>query len=291
MFAAIPFPDLSPNVFTLPGFTLFGMELGPFPLRWYALAYIAGLLLGWRYIVGLLRNQTLWGARGAPAAPAAADDLLFYATLGVILGGRLGYVLFYRPDLILGAPLEILALWQGGMSFHGGLIGVGLAIWWFARSQKANLWSVADVAAAATPIGLCFGRIANFINGELWGRPTTLPWGVIFPNADGLPRHPSQLYESALEGALLFVALRIATHRFQALARPGLTTGIFLVGYGLVRASLETVREPDAHMPDFPLGLTMGMMLSLPMIALGAYLILRALRRPEPAAPARAKEA
>jgi phosphatidylglycerol:prolipoprotein diacylglycerol transferase len=281
--AAIQFPDLNPVALSLGPFELGDWRLGPFQLRWYALAYIAGLLLGWRYIVSLLRTQKLWTPAGAPMNAQDADDLLFWATLGVIIGGRLGYVLFYKPDMIWMNPLEVPALWRGGMSFHGGLIGVALALFWFSRTRKATLLQVGDVAAAATPIGLFFGRLANFVNGELWGRPTDLPWGVIFPGAGAEPRHPSQLYEAALEGIALFVALRIATHAFGSLQRPGLTTGIFLAGYGLARASLEMVREPDAHMPEALRGyVTMGLLLSLPMIAIGAWLIRRALRAPSP---------
>ncbi|MBL8551409.1 MAG: prolipoprotein diacylglyceryl transferase [Hyphomonadaceae bacterium] len=282
--AAIQFPNLDPVALSLGPVELGTLTLGPFQLRWYALAYIAGLLLGWRYIVSLLRTERLWAPAKAPMSAQDADDLLFWATLGVIIGGRLGYVLFYKPDMLWLSPLEVPALWRGGMSFHGGLIGVGLALLWFSRTRKTPLLTVFDVAAAATPIGLCFGRIANFINGELWGRPTTAPWGVIFPGAGPAPRHPSQLYESLLEGLVLFIVLRIATHSFDSLKRPGLTAGIFLVGYGLVRASLEQVREPDAHMPEALRGyVTMGLLLSLPMILGGAWLIRRALRLPPPA--------
>jgi len=285
MLAAIPFPDFDPVIFQLPALDLpFGIHLGPFPLRWYALAYIAGLLLGWRYIVLLLQSPGRWGGKPAPMGREAADDLLFWATLGVVAGGRLGYVLFYmlpsdteRARLIAN-PFTIFELWNGGMAFHGGLIGVALAIWHFSRTRNVPLLRVGDLAAAATPIGLFFGRLANFINGELWGRPTDAPWAVIFPNAGPEPRHPSQLYEAGLEGLALFAILSVAVWRFRALSRPGLCTGLFLTGYGMFRASLESVRQPDAQLPEFPLGLTMGMMLSLPMILIGAWLIWRALR-------------
>jgi phosphatidylglycerol:prolipoprotein diacylglycerol transferase len=284
--AAIPFPNIHPEIFSLGPFNLFGLELGPFALRWYALAYIVGLALGWRYLVILSRRADLWGKPTAPYTAVDADDYLVAATLGVIIGGRLGYVLFYRPDLIFSNPLEILAVWQGGMSFHGGAIGVALATVLHARARKIPLLSLGDAAAAATPIGLFFGRIANFINGELWGRPTDVPWAVIFPNAGPEPRHPSQLYESVLEGLVLFAVLRIATYRFKSLQRPGLNVGIFLVGYALARVALENVREPDRHMPHFAMGLTMGMMLSIPMLIGGAYLIWRALRAAPPASSA-----
>jgi phosphatidylglycerol:prolipoprotein diacylglycerol transferase len=273
MFTAIPFPHLDPAVFTLPGFDIGSMHLGPFPLRWYALAYIAGLILGWRYMVNIVKDERLWLPKQVRPTPLACDDFLFWATLGVIFGGRLGYILFYNTQILWTNPLEVLQIWNGGMSFHGGLIGVTLAVFFFARQQKVPLWTMADIVAAVTPIGLFFGRIANFINAELWGRPTDLPWGMIFPTADGLPRHPSQLYEAALEGLVLFSVLRLATHVRLTLKRPGLTAGIFLFCYGLFRAALENVREPDVQMPHFPLGLTMGMMLSLPMLALGAFLV------------------
>lgn len=342
---AIQFPNIDPAAFTIPGFDLFGGHWGPFPLRWYALAYIVGLVLGWRWMVWLIRRDKLW----APNKPALnvpqADDFLFWATLGVILGGRIGYVLFYKPDMIWRNFMEVFQIWQGGMSFHGGLIGVAVAAWWFtrqthvneeqyaklaakhavdkapegkereyarfgedkwilkteaeaarvkAKTDKVDLLRLGDIAAAAAPIGLFFGRIANFINGELWGRPTDAPWGMIFCNerllmqgggacAAGMePRHPSQLYEATLEGLALFTIINFLTLRYDTLRRPGMNTGVFLVCYGLFRALLETVREPDAHMPEALRGvITMGMLLSLPMIALGAWLIRRALKQPK----------
>lgn len=342
---AIQFPNIDPAALTLPGFELFGAQLGPFPLRWYALAYIIGLVLGWRWMVWLIRRDRLW-APGKPALSVPqADDFLFWATLGVILGGRIGYVLFYKTDMIWKAPAEILQIWQGGMSFHGGLIGVALAAVWFtrqshvnedqfaalakkhvvaeppmgerdeytragelgwlkkkdfedarekAKTDKVDLLRLGDIAAAAAPIGLFFGRIANFINGELWGRVTDSPFGVVFCNerlmmqfggycpAGEEPRHASQLYEAALEGLALFAIINIATLRFDSLRRPGMNVGLFLVGYGLFRALLETVREPDAHMPEALRGVvTMGMLLSIPMILGGAWLINRALKQPK----------
>ncbi|HVY85491.1 MAG TPA: prolipoprotein diacylglyceryl transferase [Caulobacterales bacterium] len=287
---------------TLPGFSIGGTHLGPFPLRWYALAYIAGLLLGWRWMVYLIRKDRLWKPGQAPLTIPQADDFLFWATLGVILGGRIGYVLFYMlPDpasrqRIADDVFTVVRIWDGGMSFHGGLIGVSLAAFLFCRQQKIPLLGLGDLAAAATPIGLFFGRIANFINGELWGRHTDAPWGMIFCNeriaaANGgmcpagmEPRHPSQLYEATLEGLLLFTIINTLTLRFDSLRRPGLNTGVFLVCYGLFRASLEFVREPDAQMPDFLRGyVTMGMLLSTPMILLGLWLIRRAFAQPKPA--------
>ncbi|HWA00560.1 MAG TPA: prolipoprotein diacylglyceryl transferase [Caulobacterales bacterium] len=291
---AIQFPNLNPAALTLPGFSIGGMHLGPFPLRWYALAYIAGLLLGWRWMVYLIRKERLWKPGKAPLTVPQADDFLFWATLGVIVGGRLGYVLFYMlPDpesraRIAHDVFTIVRIWDGGMSFHGGLIGVCLAAYYFCRQQKIALLGLGDLAAAATPIGLFFGRIANFVNGELWGRPTHAPWGVVFCNeriaetnggcpAGMEPRHPSQLYEATLEGLLLFAIINTLTLRFESLRKPGLNTGVFLVCYGLFRASLEFVREPDRQMPDFLRGyVTMGMLLSTPMILLGLWLIRRA---------------
>ncbi len=332
MFALIPYPEIDPAVFTLPAVDLGGLHLGPFPLRWYALAYIAGLVLGWRYMVFLVKREQLWNKGQRRPSAVDCDDFLFWATLGVIVGGRLGFVLFYAPDLIWTAPLKMFAIWEGGMSFHGGLLGVATAVIYFAlkprhnpeyflaqaktralkkpaEDQRSNyvevpdagwitkeqdaklrseslqpipLLTLGDIVAACAPIGLFFGRIANFINGELWGRPTDLPWAMIFPRSDGLPRHPSQLYEACLEGILLFSILFFTTHKLQAFKRPGLNVGVFLVCYGLFRSLVENVREPDVGMDNFPFGLTMGMMLSTPMILLGAWLIWRALNGVQP---------
>ena len=251
------------------------------PIRWYALAYIAGLMIGWRYMVALARRPKLWGAKKGPFSEADVDDLLLWATAGVIGGGRLGYVLFYAPDMIWTDPLRIVTgITEGGMSFHGGLIGVSLALFLTARSRKLNMWSIGDAAAVVTPIGLFFGRIANFVNGELWGRPTDAPWAMRFANdPDCALRHPSQLYEAALEGLALFAIINVLTWRYKSLQKPGLNVGVFLLGYGLFRAILETVREPDAHMPEALQGyVTMGMLLSLPMIAAGGWLVWRALK-------------
>jgi phosphatidylglycerol:prolipoprotein diacylglycerol transferase len=261
-----------------PNFDPVLIQIGPLAIRWYALAYVAGILLGWRYAVGLAKNTRLWGGQPPTCTPLQIDDLVLWITLGIILGGRIGYVLFYDTALIWSDPLEILKVWHGGMSFHGGLLGVTVAVIGFARANKIDILKLGDLVAPAAPIGLGFGRIANFINGELWGRPTDLPWGVIFPHAGLEPRHPSQIYEALLEGLLLFIVLRLATHRFGWLQRRGGVAGLFLAGYALIRISLENVREPDAFMPNFPLGLTMGMLLSLPMLAIGAYLIWRARR-------------
>ncbi len=277
------------------------VHVGPLAIRWYALAYVAGILLGWRYVVGLTRNDALWRGSAPAATALQVDDLVLWVTLGIILGGRIGYVLFYDFQSMMADPTEIVKVWHGGMSFHGGFLGVCLAIVLFSRANRLDMLRLGDLVAPCVPIGLFFGRIANFINGELWGRPTNLPWGMVFCNrhiiamnggdcpAGLLARHPSQLYEAALEGLVLFGVLRWATHGARWLNRQGVLVGLFLSGYGLARVALENVRQPDRQMPDFPLGLTMGMMLSIPMILIGAWLVWRGLRRP-PAPPAPLKE-
>jgi phosphatidylglycerol:prolipoprotein diacylglycerol transferase len=259
----VPFPNINPVLF----------QIGPLAIRWYALAYVAGILLGWRYAVGLTRNLGLWGGAKPTADEKQIDDLVLWITLGVILGGRIGYVLFYKPELIWTDPVEILRTWNGGMSFHGGLIGVTLSLVGFALLNKIDLIRLADLTAPAVPIGLFFGRIANFINGELWGRPTDAPWGMVFPRAGPEARHPSQLYEASLEGLALFAILLAATHGAKQLPRRGAVTGLFLACYGLFRIVLENFREPDRDMPHFPFGLTMGMMLSVPLLLAGLGLI------------------
>ncbi|MGR3314410.1 prolipoprotein diacylglyceryl transferase [Roseovarius indicus] len=290
MQAAIPFPDVSPEIFTLP---IFGME---FALRWYALAYIAGIVIGWRLVVATLRRPRLWKNDTPVMDERQLEDLLTWVVLGVILGGRLGYVLFYKPAYFVQNPAEILMLWQGGMSFHGGLLGVITACVVFSWRQRISWLSVADVLCMATPVGLLLGRIANFINAELWGRPTDLPWGVIFPGemaqycpqvVGACARHPSQLYEALLEGLILGAVLLWLVFRKGALKRVGTVTGVFFAGYGLARFLVEFVRQPDAQFVSEgnPLGLafhvggyglTMGQILSLPMLALAAYLVIRA---------------
>ena len=266
----MPFPDFDPVL----------LQIGPFAIRWYALAYVAGILVGWRYVAGLIKNQALWGPRGAPATIPQVDDLILWITLGIILGGRLGHVFFYTPSLIFTDPLEVVKVWNGGMSFHGGALGVLIAVFIFTRVNKIDVLRIGDAITAAAPIGLFFGRIANFINGELWGRPTEVPWAFVFPHAGIMPRHPSQLYEAALEGLVLFLILRWATHGAKLLQRRGVVAGIFLLGYATVRTFIENFREPDNYLPNFPLGLTMGMMLSAPMFIGGAWLIWRGLREP-----------
>ncbi len=257
------------------------VAIGPFAIRWYALAYIAGIVLGWRYALHLVRRPPQF------MDAVAMDDFVVWATLGVIVGGRLGYVLFYKPGYYLFHPEEIVFVWRGGMSFHGGLIGVVLAIVLFARRRGLSLFALGDVVAAATPIGLFFGRIANFINGELWGRPSDVAWAMVFPgDVNRLPRHPSQLYEAAFEGLALFLFLFWLARRPALRERPGRLGGWFLVGYALARMSGELFREPDAHLGFIVAGVTMGQLLSLPMLLVGIWLIASSARRALPAAKA-----
>lgn len=254
------------------------INIGPLPIRWYALAYIAGLLLGWAYARALVARKAFWGG-AAPFAPLDIDDLLVYAAMGVIFGGRLGYVVFYNAGFYLAHPAQILAVWKGGMSFHGGLAGTVIAIYLLAKRKSLPVLSLADICASAVPIGLFLGRIANFIRPELWGRPTNVAWAMVFPGAGPLPRHPSQLYEASLEGFVLFFVLYIAI-LMGALRRPGLVTGIFALGYGIARISCEFFREPDAQLGFLFGGATMGVLLSLPLIAIGVVFIVLACRKP-----------
>jgi len=245
------------------------------PIRWYALSYIVGLLLAWQYCMKLARQPPNL------VTPKQIDDFLLWATLGVIVGARLGIVLFYQPSYYLSNPAEIFKVWKGGMSFHGGLVGVITALIVFTRRYAIPFFALSDIVCAAAPIGLFLGRLANFINGELWGRPTNVPWAMIFPNApDRLPRHPSQLYEASLEGIVLFLILTFfVLGPFKSLRRPGLTTGAFLVGYAIARGFVETMREPDSYIGLLKFGTTWGQWLSLPMLVGGCYLVWRALRR------------
>lgn len=257
------------------GLNPIALSLGPLHLRWYSLAYITGIVLGWWYLLRLIARSA------SPMTRNQADDLVFYATLGVILGGRLGYVIFYGPEMF-GHPLQILKLWDGGMSFHGGAAGVSFALILFARRYHLDWLRVHDYVACTVPIGLFFGRLANFVNGELWGKPADLPWAIVFPGShDGLARHPSQLYEAGLEGLALFAVLAALFWFTSARRLPGLLVGVFLVGYGMARFTVEFFREPDAQLMDFAArtGLHMGQWLTLPMFIGGFYLIFTALRR------------
>jgi phosphatidylglycerol:prolipoprotein diacylglycerol transferase len=265
-FFAIPFPAIDPVA----------ISIGPVAIRWYALAYIVGLLIGWRYCLALAsRPPHLVGRQDV-------DDFLVWATLGVVLGGRVGYVLFYMPGYYAAHPLEALYVWHGGMSFHGGALGVTIAILLFTRARKIPLFAFSDIITEAIPIGLFFGRIANFINGELYGRQTQVPWAMIFPNGGAIPRHPSQLYEAFCEGVLLFLLL-FATERLGARRRPGIVTGLFLAGYAIARMSGELFREPDAQIGFLIFGTTMGQVLSVPVLIGGVAIILWAQRVPVPA--------
>jgi phosphatidylglycerol:prolipoprotein diacylglycerol transferase len=263
MTLAIAFPNIDPVL----------IELGPFALRWYALAYIAGLILGWRYVRHLAK------APPQVASSNDVDDFLVWATIGVVLGGRMGYILFYNFDYYIDSPLRALEIWRGGMSFHGGMLGVILAMIMFCRKRHISFFGFSDLIACATPIGLFLGRIANFINAELYGRPTSVPWGVIFPNGGPLPRHPSQLYQAFMEGIVLFIVLYLLWRSEWVRMRIGILSGTFLLGYGIFRSMAELFREPDVHIGFLAFGTTMGQWLSLPMILLGAFLIFRAQRR------------
>jgi phosphatidylglycerol:prolipoprotein diacylglycerol transferase len=259
-------------VLLFPQFDPVIVHLGPLAIRWYALAYIGGIVLGWR----LARRMVLWAPQ--VATPEQVDDFLTWVTLGIVLGGRLGYVLFYQPMHYLEAPWEILEVWTGGMAFHGGMLGVAVAIFWFCRREKLNILGFADRASAVVPIGLGFGRIANFINGELWGReaPADLPWAMIFPGGGNVPRHPSQIYQALMEGLILFIIMMVVSRREAIRVRFGMATGIFLLGYGIARIIGEFFRQPDAFLGFLFEGATMGQILSTPMVIVGIWLIWRA---------------
>jgi phosphatidylglycerol:prolipoprotein diacylglycerol transferase len=244
------------------------LNLGFFTIKWYSLAYLGGIMMGYWYLLKLIAQP------GAPLARRHADDMIFYATLGIIIGGRLAYVLFYQPD-ILQNPLDIFKLWNGGMSFHGGVIGVTCGIVYLSWKEKLNWLRVHDFVACCVPFGLFFGRLANFVNGELWGKAADVPWAVVFPTGGPVARHPSQLYEAVLEGLLLFAILWFAFWRTKARYEPGKLVGLFLLGYGLARFFVEYYRESDAQLMDFAqrTGLHMGQWLTVPMIIGGLYLI------------------
>lgn len=262
-------PDIDPVAFSI----------GPVVVRWYALAYIFGLVIGWLYARRLAANAALWGGVRAPGA-AELDDLLVYAALGVVIGGRLGFVLFYKPGYYLSNPIEIFQTWKGGMSFHGGLFGAWLAVFLFGRKRGLEPFAMSDLAATVAPLGLLFGRLANFIKGELWGRPADVPWAFIFPDAGPELRHPSQLYEAGLEGLMLLIVLGLLVRRV-GFVRPGLLAGVFGMGYAASRFFVEFFREPDRYLGFLAGGwLTMGMTLSIPMFLAGLWLVLRAKSRP-----------
>lgn len=260
---ALVFPQIDPVV----------VQLGPFGIRWYALAYIAGIVLGWRYALRLIRREPVF------TTSATLDDFLVWVTLGVVLGGRLGYVLFYKPGYYFSHPWAIPQVWSGGMAFHGGMLGVVIAILLFAHRRAVPLLMLGDVVAAVTPIGLFFGRLANFVNGELWGRVTDVPWAMVFPGGGPSPRHPSQLYQAGMEGLALFLLL-LVLERAGARRRPGTIIGAFLLGYGVARSIGELFREPDDFLGFIIGGVTMGQLLSAPMILAGVVFIAIARGRP-----------
>lgn len=293
MLFAIPFPDIGPEVFSI------SIGSFDFALRWYALAYIAGIIIGWRIIVAAVKRPALWPQSRAPMTPGQVEEFLTWAVVGIIAGGRLGYTMFYQPGHYLAHPVEILYIWQGGMSFHGGFLGVVAAGLWFCRRNGIPVAQMSDALAIAAPTGILLGRLANFVNAELWGRPTEMPWGVIFPGeraqdcpgVEGLcARHPSQLYEAGLEGLLLGALLLWLAFARQWLKKPGMLTGIFVAGYGAARMFVELFREADAQYitADNPMGhvlrlgeagLTMGQLLSLPMLLAGLAILVLARRR------------
>lgn len=258
----IPFPHIDP----------IALSIGPLHIHWYALAYLTGFLGGWAYAAWILGRPA---AKASPMTPALFEDMLPWAIAGVIFGGRIVYALVYNPMMYATNPGDIIKIWQGGMSFHGGFLGVLIASAIWARGKKIPFLAVTDIAAVVTPIGLFFGRIANFVNGELYGRATTLPWGVIFPNGGPLPRHPSQIYEALLEGLVLFVVLFLVARRKDAWTKAGLPSGIFLIGYALSRMTVETLREPDAQIGFLFDHLTMGQLLSLPLLLAGILIVAR----------------
>lgn len=272
--AALPFPDIDPVL----------VHLGPLAIHWYGLGYIVGILFAWWYAKRLVADPRLWPDGAAPMKPQDLDDFVVWAAVGVVAGGRTGYVLFYDLPRYLAHPLDVFAIWEGGMSFHGGLAGTILAMVLFARSRGIRAWSLLDVVAAGVPVGLGLVRLANFINSELWGRVSEAPWAVIFPNGGPLPRHPSQIYEALLEGLVLFIVLRVLTHSRLKLKTPRFVGGAFVCGYGLSRIFVEFFREPDAQLGYLFGGwLTMGMVLSAPMVLFGIWAMATA--RPGPAAP------
>ncbi|OQM76961.1 prolipoprotein diacylglyceryl transferase [Pseudaminobacter manganicus] len=275
--AALPFPNIDPVI----------VHLGPLAIHWYGVGYIVGILFAWWYARRLVTNPKLWAGGALPMKPEDLDDFIVWAAIGVVVGGRTGYVLFYDLPRYLANPLDIFAVWQGGMSFHGGLTGTILAMVLFARSRGIRAWSLLDVVAAGVPVGLGLVRLANFINSELWGRPTDMPWAVIFPNGGPFPRHPSQIYEALLEGLMLFLVLRFLTHSRLKLKTPRFVGGAFVCGYGLSRIFVEFFREPDAQLGYLAGGwLTMGMVLSAPMVLIGVW----AMAAAKPATPTVATE-
>lgn len=269
LFALLPYPAIDPVAFSI----------GPVAVRWYGIAYVVGILAAWQVAERLVARERLWPGNRAPMGPNALGDFIVWATLGIVLGGRLVYAVVYDAERTLADPLNIIRVWNGGMSFHGGLLGTLLAMILFARRSGIRPFSLMDTVAAVAPLGIFLVRLTNFINSELWGRVTDAPWGMIFPNGGPEPRHPSQLYEAALEGLLLFVVLQALAWRTDALKYPGRLAGLFACGYGLARIFSEFFREPDANLGYFGGGwLTMGMILSLPLVLAGLWAVARSVR-------------
>ncbi len=272
-FLAIPFPAIDPVA----------LHLGPVSVKWYGLAYVAGLLLGWQYLKGLLANDRLWPQGRAPLAVATADDLFIWVALGVVVGGRIGHVVLYEPQFFLQHPMEILKVWQGGMAFHGGLLGTVVAMWLFSRRYAVRVFSLLDLVAASVPFGLFFGRLANFINAEVVGRESTVPWAMVFPGYGPNPRHPSQIYEAVLEGLVTFLILRWLTHHRGALAHPCLVAGAFLVSYGGFRFLCELFKHDDYSSLAQRYPVTLGALYCIPMVVVGLLAMRHARRTPAPA--------
>ncbi|HEV2630299.1 MAG TPA: prolipoprotein diacylglyceryl transferase [Pseudolabrys sp.] len=267
-FLLIPYPRIDPIL----------VHIGPLAIRWYALAYIFGILIGWAYARAIVRSEKWWGGK-PPLSVTDFDDFVLWVTLGIILGGRIGYVLFYNLPFFAAHPLQIFELWTGGMSFHGGFTGCVVAVVLFARSRGLSILSLGDVTCAVGPIGLFLGRLANFVNGELWGRPTDVPWAMIFPTGGPIPRHPSQLYEASLEGLALLAFLYVMI-RLGALKRPGLIIGSFAMFYACARSFCEFFREPDVQLGFLWGGATMGQLLSIPLFIAGVCFVVYALKQP-----------
>lgn len=269
LLAILPYPNIDP----------IAISIGPLAIHWYGLAYVVGIMLGWYYAKRMVARADLWPGGTSPMSPEKLDDFLVWVAAGVVLGGRIGYILFYDLGAVLENPVRAIEIWNGGMSFHGGLIGTTLAMILFARRNAIPVWSLFDTVATVAPFGLLFGRIANFINGELWGRITDVPWAFVFPTGGPFARHPSQLYEAILEGVVLLLVLRFMTHNIKALRQPGVVAGIFVCSYALSRIFVEFFREPDPQLGYLAFGwLTMGMVLSLPMFLIGLWAIWRARR-------------
>jgi phosphatidylglycerol:prolipoprotein diacylglycerol transferase len=277
----VSFAPISALALAFPNIDPIALSIGPVAIHWYGIAYVVGIMLGWHYAKRLANNHRLWPNNQSPITTVQLDDFVLWAAIGIVAGGRIGYILFYDFNAVIANPMRAFEVWNGGMSFHGGLAGTTIAMLLYARKYKIATWSIFDIVATVAPIGLFFGRIANFINQELWGKITDAPWAVAFPNAAPFARHPSQLYEAALEGVLLAIILAFLVYKGKALKRPGFITGVFICGYAISRILVEFVREPDAHI-GYLAGnwMTMGMLLSVPLVLLGLWAIVQSRRHP-----------